>query len=921
MDSFQGDRILHHMQKAKIGWWEADFQAQQYICSEFIRDLLGLGSRETISFKDFRKLIREDYRLRTINEFSFGKTQNIYDQVYPLETREGIKWVRVKLCSKETDENGNLRTYGFMECLDTPEISDSEHTALQRINNLFAQQNSISRSLLALLRTEDMSLVINKILGDILQQYPEGRIYITEYDPSTDRSICRYQASNLSPAQNYTIDLPFETTTWWTEQLIRKASPLVLANLNELPKEAKEEKQRLAAEGIKSMLAVPLISRDRVWGYAGIDIIHKDHIWRNEDYQWFASLVNIVGICMELRKSEEAAQKEKNYLRNLYKHMPVGYVRLKILYDENGNPDDYLIVDSNDMAQTIYKGSVQHIGKRAKELAYDTAAHLPILIEVLERGKPYDLNSYLPEQEKYCHSILYSPEKDEIVALFSDMTEVFTAHKALDQSEQILRNIYKNLPAGIELYDKDGYLIDINDKELEIFGLKDKKDILGVNLFDNPILPEELKEKIRRKENTDFLLDYDFSNLHGYYSSRGQGVINLLTKATMLYDSQNNFTNYLLINIDKTESIVAHNQIQEFKNFFTLVGDYAKVGYAHFDALTREGYALSSWYRNVGEADGTPLSRIIGIHTHFHPDDRAVMIDFFDKVSRGQIQDLRRDVRIYRAGGHYTWTRVNVLVRDYRPADGIIEMLCINYDITELKEIEEKLIQAKEKAEESDRLKSAFLANMSHEIRTPLNAIVGFSNLLAETPDEAEKKQYLEIVEKNNELLLQLISDILDLSKIEAGTFEMVKGEVNIKTLCADIVQVLQTKTSPGVELCFDRELPDFVIISDKNRLQQVITNFVNNAIKFTPSGSITIGYLIRPHEVELSVTDTGIGISPAQQLQVFDRFVKLNHFVPGTGLGLSICRSIVEQLGGRIGVNSETGKGSRFWFTLPLPG
>ena len=363
----------------------------------------------------------------------------------------------------------------------------------------------------------------------------------------------------------------------------------------------------------------------------------------------------------------------------------------------------------------------------------------------------------------------------------------------------------------------------------------------------------------------------------------------------------------------------AYNKIQEFKNFFDLVGDYAKVGYAHFDALSRDGYALSSWYRNVGEKEGTPLPEIIGIHSHFHPEDRAVMLDFLDKVIKGESSKLCRDMRIRRADGNYTWTRVNVLVRNYLPQDNIIEMLCINFDITQLKETERMLIQAKEKAEESDRLKSAFLANMSHEIRTPLNAIVGFSSMLQEADNPEEKLQYVTIIEENNKRLLQLISDILDLSKIEAGTFDFTFEKVNAKRLCNELYQAMQMRTSPQVELRLSPDLPDLQLTSDKSRLYQVLSNFVVNALKFTSEGSITISYQIKGKEAKFSVEDTGIGIEPEKQTAVFNRFVKLNNFIPGTGLGLSICQSIITQLGGKIGVDSEPGKGSCFWFTHPL--
>ena len=497
---------------------------------------------------------------------------------------------------------------------------------------------------------------------------------------------------------------------------------------------------------------------------------------------------------------------------------------------------------------------------------------------------------------------------------------IASAHQALQNSERILHNIYKNLPVGIELYDKDGQMVDLNKKDMEMFRISNKEDILGVNIFENPILPEEIKQKIKDNENADFTFRYDFSKINKYYQPDSTtGFIDLTTKVTTLYDHNHAPINYLLINVDKTEDTIAYNKIQEFESFFDLVGDYAKVGYAHFDALSRDGYALRSWYMNVGEEEGTPLPEIIGIHSHFHPEDRAVMIDFLDKVIKGESSKLSRDVRIRRANGNYTWTRVNVLVRNYQPQDNIIEMLCINFDITELKKTERMLIGAKEKAEEADRLKSAFLANMSHEIRTPLNAIVGFSSLLEEAEDAEEKHLYATIIEENNKLLLQLISDILDLSKIEAGTFDIIPEQVDAQQLCNELLQAMQVKATEQVEILLAPELPELTFTSDKNRLYQVLLNFITNALKFTSKGSIVIDYQINGNEVRFSVQDTGRGIEPEKQEAIFTRFVKLNNFIAGTGLGLSICQSIVTQLGGKIGVESKPGEGSCFWFTHPL--
>ena len=256
--------------------------------------------------------------------------------------------------------------------------------------------------------------------------------------------------------------------------------------------------------------------------------------------------------------------------------------------------------------------------------------------------------------------------------------------------------------------------------------------------------------------------------------------------------------------------------------------------------------------------------------------------------------------------------------------DGRWAIMELATDITTRKQVELELIQAKEKAEESDRLKSAFLANMSHEIRTPLNAIVGFSSLLAET-DEAELRHvYMSLVQENNELLLNLISDILDISKIEAGMIDLVMGRVDVPQLCREVIATFShKKRDTAVELRFDENSPQIVIDADKNRIVQVLSNFLTNALKFTTKGSITLSYSLEDEsQVRFCVTDTGKGIPDEQQHEIFNRFVKLDSFVQGAGLGLSICQSLVKRMGGKIGVESREGEGSCFWFTHPyVPG
>ena len=500
-----------------------------------------------------------------------------------------------------------------------------------------------------------------------------------------------------------------------------------------------------------------------------------------------------------------------------------------------------------------------------------------------------------------------------------DGPDMASAYQALQYSERLLSNIFKCLPIGIELYDMDGVLVDLNDKELEMFHIEKKEDVLGINIFDNPIFPKEMKERLKKNEDADFTFRYDFSKVGSYYqNTQKQGTIDLMTKVTTLYNSEHQPINYLLINADKTETTVAYNKIQEFEEFFELVGDYAKVGYAHFNILSGHGYAQKSWYRNVGEADETPLSDIFGTYRHFHPDDRALLIRFLDDARKGLTTKLSKEMRVLREDGTYTWTHVNLLVKKYAPQDRIIEIISINYDITELKRTEEMLVKARDKAEASDRLKSAFLANMSHEIRTPLNAIVGFSSLLTSTESAAEKELYNSLIGHNNKLLLNLINDVIDLSKIESGYLELRPDWVNLTELLDESVAEYAHQVPSGVELLTNYPAHDSLVELDKLRIKQILSNFLSNALKNTTTGHVEIFYEVDHQSVRIGVKDTGRGIPQNMLEKIFERFEKLDSFAQGAGLGLPICKLIVEKMNGRILVDSQLGIGTTFIIELP---
>lgn len=918
-NQINNDRLLELLELAYMGWWKLDCTNRKYICSDFIVQLLGLSS-DTIPFEEFRGKIHEDYRDVTDEKLLFcpdGKTCKLRCL---MNTVYGPCRVIFCIAGEEKDENGNSVLWGYLKQLVREDEDRVVEQVQQKMNSLLYQQNAMSRSLLSLAKTENMDEVINKILKDVLIQFNSERVYIFEFNFKERVHSCTYEVvSDPTFAEQQNLqNMEMDDASWWSSRLLSGAS-IVFSSLEDMPAEARSEYEILSAQNIKSIMAVPLIASDKVWGYIGVDMVCNYRQWTNEDIQWFSSLANIIAICIELYQSREKARADKQEMDNLYRFMPMGYARIKLLYGSTGEVIDFLFEDVNESFTKITDIPASFVlGKRAGELNFLTQEKLGDLNTLHGSKESMEVDLQL-DNGRYVHSILYTPFPNTIIAIFSDITESIMSREALDRNEKILRNIYMNIPVGIELYDEDGYMVDINNKDMEIFGVKDKYDVLGLNLFENPLIPKPICESLRKREAVDFRLNYKFQKVKGYYDTLGQGSIDLLSRVTILYDSKGQLLNYLFINIDNTETSNAYYKIQEFQDMFSVIADFAEVGFVCWNPLKDDGFAIEQWFKNYN-ADSDKVSDIIGVYPTLHPEDRKMMCDVVKDLCSGKLSKYSSELRVMNADGSIKWLRSTMLVRKYDPEHDIIDIVGVNFNITELKGVEDKLIRAKDKAEESDRLKSAFLANMSHEIRTPLNAIVGFSGLLVDTDDQEEKKQYLAIVEENNALLLQLISDILDLAKVEAGTFEMVECEVDANQLCLDIVQAMQMKTPQSIKLCFEPGAAEFCFFSAKNRIHQVISNFVNNAIKFTLEGSIAVGYVLRQDEIEFYVRDTGMGIDPEMQPKIFGRFVKLNTFVPGTGLGLSICQSIVEQLGGRIGVESEPGKGSRFWFTHPLP-
>ncbi len=906
---------------AGVGWWKANLTTRQYHCSDFLCDLFGLTQGEVLTFDAYRLMVDEDYR-----EFVFGDVNAIsslahLNRAYPMYSRTGEKrWIRTKVARIVQDEQGNRIVYGVTLIVDDIEVETIKEE-LAHIKEQLVKQQTMSSSLSHFIRENDPVLGIMSIQADLLRLFDAQRTYICEYDETLQYHSCIYEtpAEGIASEKDIRQRIPSEITPYCAEHILN-GRPVFINSTDEPPLGAEADCEIFRAMGVKSFLIVPLMLGDTVWGFGGIDLMNHTQLWSKEDSIWLSSMGSLVSICLQLTKARNEALRERTFLTDLFRYMPLGYTRLRKVYDEVGYTVDYEVLEANEMSSMLVGTPLNtYAGKLISENHFDHIPMIGSILEGMEEDAYKDMEMKVNQTGRDCRCIAYQSKKDEVVILLLDTTETVYTRDALDKSELLFRNIFASIPVGVEIYDKDGFVIDTNKRDLEIFGIQ-REDIIGLNLFNNPHVTAEIQEKLYTMDEFDLQVDYSYDLANSYCKTDLTGQIELLVKVRRLYDKKGAPNGWITIYIDNTAQSNAAKRLQGFENLFRLISDFAKVGYAKLNFVNRQGYAIKQWYKNMGEAEDTPLSEVVGVYSKIHPEDRKDFLAFFPEAMAGRKTNYRNEVRVLVPGktNKWNWVRVHIVVTELKPEAGIMEIVGINYDITELKATEEKLIEAKEKAEEADRLKSAFVANMSHEIRTPLNAIVGFSGMLMETEDLEERKEYINIVEENNALLLQLISDILDLSRIEAGIFDFTQTEVDLNGLCEDIVRAFQLKVSPDVKLYFDVNYSDYSVIADRHRLHQIISNFVNNAVKFTSKGSIRVNYEVEEQVVRFSVTDTGLGISWEKQSQVFERFVKLNGFIQGTGLGLPICKNIVEQMGGEIGVDSEPGQGSRFWFTLP---
>ena len=622
-----------------------------------------------------------------------------------------------------------------------------------------------------------------------------------------------------------------------------------------------------------------------------------------------------------LKKENEQLRKELSTLRDeKYNDRPVSFKEKYAVRILDSLPDMLTVFNQSEVGiEVVSNEETNHVGISNKDFRgmrmqdmvppeayqniHSNMRHAITTGTVSTAHHELDFNG----ERHYYENRIFPLDEEYVLIMCRDITERVATQRQLEVFKSVLDKVSDSILAVAE----DGTLVYANKQFIEEYGVMQELGTqkiydLRVSMADKEAWEQKL-QMIRDHEGS---LAYRAAYIpYGHTKERVHQVSTFLIR-------ENNQELTWFFTQDITDVIKKRDELRELN--LLLDGILNNIPVYLFVKDPEDDLRYLYWNKAFADHSGIPASKAIG-HTDYeifpvHGDAEKFRQDDLELLQTHKRIDMQETY--LSANGE---ARIVQTLKALVPMEGRKPLLIgISWDITNLQNIEQELIKARIKAEQSDRLKSAFLANMSHEIRTPLNAIVGFSQLLPSAETAEEKKLYSDIINQNSDILLQLINDILDLSKIEAGTLEYIKRSMNLGEVCRTIYTVHKERVKEGVTLVFDNEEEDLLMEGDQNRIMQVITNFLTNASKFTYEGEIRFGFGRMDKDIRVYVKDTGIGIEPEKVDHIFERFVKLNSFAQGTGLGLSICRMIIEKIGGEIGVTSELGKGSTFYFTIP---
>lgn len=897
------DEYIHAqvMQKG-VALWDFDMNTQLLTISTEVAKRYNLPKTVYV-FSDFLKLVPEEY----LDSMNFERKITEIHMPINTDTEKGVVWLDLIVVNTFKDDDGHMHQVGAVREMTSDEIdsfADSSGVSSMEVSELV---NSVS----LMLEEQTFDAGVHKILESVNSQINGITALVAKWNEDeefenidTIGAFLRRENKEILPHQHL------------YSSMLRDACEMgidIVANDIQELVNYQREMAFFEHNGLNSVIVKPILKQDgTAWGVMAIS---RKRItkWSPFDMNWVSLLSRAISLCLKHTERLQQSQDQlyinsfacRNTGTNTWLWNCVTGVVDMTLY--NGDETNTIQMDLEDIISLTHPNDQNRM--RSQYEAILDGKTTDFKLKVRQRG--FRTNDY---QWRELHGRVTS------ISPLGDALTVVGTSRDIDQEERVniavkkrmdRQNIvYNKLPVGVAFFGVNGECLYINQTNIDLFAVEGP--ISNMNLFRDPNFTDEQRDEIRNSEQCIINMQYDFSSLDGYVKSKTVGKKNFTMRISKYY-IHGKMGGYLSVLTDNTDAVMQHQRLKEFDLYMKEIGSFAHLGLCFYDE--DRGFATEQWNENLGLPANLAYKPDMDYFVNIADEDRDELLTRVDELRFGNVNTMQMDVRLKGHSAVQRWIRLHFARNEFSSSISSISM-----DITQAKEYERMLMDARARAEQADALKTQFVANISHELRTPMNAIVGFSDLLIQSEDLEERQKIVDIIHANSDLLLQLVSDILDLSRVESGNVDLQYGEENADNLCECIHESMSMKVPKGVDFMYEKnDAPDVTCFVDRRRVTQVVTNFIGNAFKFTTKGYVKLWYDVVDNNLRFHVVDTGKGIPKAQQEHVFETFVKLDAFAIGTGLGLAICRVLAKKMGGSIQMESEEGVGSHFWLTVPI--
>ena len=887
--------------------WDHNCDHNTYRYSEEFCSFFGIPNKE-LTISDILDYIHTDYSPKSN---SLASDELV---ILPFKANNNIVWVEFSSVSKYIDEAGCKHRCGTAKVLkNSSDIDNAKQSgiAIESVSKLLQTLTIMSSKV-------RFSQGIHMLLRELHKNVPSVRTGVLKWESGKEFSIVDIVGGTLYDAQKDPLSKGSVVSSPLLQQVCTSGITFSCNDISTIDKAWGLEKSFLVEHHQSALLIAPIKIGEMVYGIIGI-VNYSKNIWTPLDLKWVEVLANSIALCLMQTQQNEALehQLELNYeaCRTLgittWQMDCATWERKDYIYIDGEVRET--IVTKEDLINDIHPDDLERYKNLVESLISRKTSNVIARIRSLNFRKRemhwYEVTGRVVEMDDNGVPTL-------IVGIARDIDAEVKKQEMEKHAHEMQNTVYNSLPAGIEFFDIHGNPTFINNHIYDIYGVgsEEREAFSKLNLFKYPLLSEKDKQLISSSDKCELYFRLENAEPNPFSPKKiKKDPTEIAMRISKLY-LNDIFTGYMTVVIDNSDIMIQRRKLEIFETYFSEIGHVAKVGIS-FSANDQE-FASEQWNRNFGIDATAPVARHVLEYTNIHHEDLAVLGELYDKLITGNVNSSQHTVRVLQQDGMQHWVKISC-VRS-KSGNGITG---INIDVTERKETEQMLVTARKKAEKTDLLKSRFVANISHQIRTPLNAIVGFSELLMDTQNEDQRRQYSEIIHCNNDLLIKLVSDILDLSQIESGSLSWNYKMVNVNSLCYKLHSKYAKQVPAGVDFIYYPSLSyiDIQAYCDELRVLQILNNFITNAFKFTEKGRVLLWYEVVNKKLIFHVSDTGKGIPEEKLNTIFDTFVKLDLYSVGTGLGLPICYGLAQQMGGQVGVKSEVKEGSHFWLSIPF--